>query len=395
MRALSLAILLVVAGLAAASPQPRWTADAPSPVVYPDQRLPLVFTHTAHARRGVTCVDCHAAAETSRSAVDDLLPPEAVCARCHPIDRNEPTKQVDGAPARCDACHLGYVEGAPPARVRIPPPNLKFSHAAHSSLATCEGCHGDLVSQGVAVATRDHLPRMRLCLECHDGVQAEEDCDLCHLAEVGVLRTDLAEGTLEPNGNVWGDAHDDDFLRNHGAVASRDEEYCGACHRQRFCSDCHTGVVKPADFHPGDYAMTHAVDARRNDPDCATCHRAQTFCVACHQRSGVGAGSTDDPDTQFEQDDPMRRFHPADWVSLADGGFNRHAREARANLTACASCHREDFCLECHTAEPGSRRISPHGAGWRGSARCEALATRNARMCLRCHTDPDEQGCDW
>ena len=202
-----------------------------------------------------------------------------------------------------------------------------------------------------------------------------------------MLTTELPQGTLAPSGLIWGDAHDADFLRHHGAAASRDEDYCGACHRQRFCSDCHTGVVKPADFHPGDYALTHAVDARRNVPDCGTCHRAQTFCVGCHERSGVGGGTFGTGQTQFDQDEPGTAFHPADWE-------NRHAREARANLDACTSCHREDFCRECHTAEPGSPRISPHGAGWRGSARCEALLARNARMCLRCHVDPDELSCE-
>jgi len=31
--------------------------------------------------------------------------------------------------------------------------------------------------------------------------------------------------------------------------------------------------------------------------------------------------------------------------------------------------------------------VSPHGPGWRGSARCQALARKNPRLCLRCHLD--------
>ena len=85
-----------------------------SPIVYPAQRLPLVFSHAKHAARGTACIACHANAPTSQSAVDDLLPTEAACRACHPIDRADPDKAVaeHQPPARCDACHAGYVAGA-------------------------------------------------------------------------------------------------------------------------------------------------------------------------------------------------------------------------------------------------------------------------------------------
>jgi hypothetical protein len=391
LRPLWLAALVLTALWGAALGRPRYADDGPpSPVVYPEQRIPLVFTHAAHLERGLGCVDCHERAPTSRSAVDNLLPGEAACRPCHPIDRADPTKQVDGPPARCDACHVGYVVGEPPARVHLPPPNLKFDHAAHVARGmACSGCHGDLAAEGIALATRDQLPRMRLCLTCHDGTRAPDACTTCHLAEVGRLRTTWPEGNLAPAGVIHGDAHDLDFVRRHGAVATGREAYCGACHRPSFCADCHTGVTKPMDFHPGDYATTHAPDARRNDPDCSVCHRQQSFCVGCHERAGVGqrAGGA------FAQEVAARRFHPADWVSFVGGG-NRHAREARANLGACASCHREDSCLACHSAELGGPRVSPHGPRWRGSARCEALAQKNGRMCLRCHITAAVPSCD-
>lgn len=389
------AILVLVAAavlgaVASVGARPPFAADPPSSVIYPDQRLPLTFTHAAHLRRGATCGDCHADAASSRSAVDNLLPTEAACRACHPIDRAAPDKVVAGAPpARCDACHVGYRAGGVPARVWIPPPNLKFDHAAHVTRGTaCTACHGDLEAEGVGLATRDQLPRMRLCLTCHDGAQAPDACSTCHLADVGVLRTTLPEGTLAPSGLAFGDAHDLGFARDHGAAASRGDATCDSCHRERFCTECHQGVIKPMEFHPADYALIHAVDARRNEPDCGACHRQQSFCVGCHERSGVAvrAGS-------FDQDRDGLRFHPADWVSLA-GGANRHAREARANLDACASCHREDDCLQCHTAELGSPRVSPHGPGWRGSSRCEAMAARNPRMCLRCHITQVTPTCD-
>ena len=136
--------------------------------------------------------------------------------------------------------------------------------------------------------------------------------------------------------------------------------------------------------------LLHVVEARRGTPDCSACHRAQSFCVGCHERSGVA----NRVNTQFDTTDPTRNFHPAGWAS-ATGGGNRHATEARRNITSCASCHREDDCLKCHSAESGSLRASPHPSGWRGSARCRALDRSNRRMCLKCHVTPQELGCDW
>ncbi|MEO7095197.1 MAG: cytochrome c3 family protein, partial [Polyangiales bacterium] len=81
-----------------------------SPVVYPEQRLPLAFSHAKHLARGSTCTTCHASATTSRSAVDNLIPTEAACRACHPIDRADVTKTVAGAPpAACIACHPSFV----------------------------------------------------------------------------------------------------------------------------------------------------------------------------------------------------------------------------------------------------------------------------------------------
>nr|MBA3821880.1 cytochrome c3 family protein [Deltaproteobacteria bacterium] len=136
-----------------------------SPVMYPAQQLPLIFSHARHLGRGTPCAACHAAATTSRSAVDNLLPTEAACRACHPIDRAEPERVVAGAPpARCAACHLGYAPGQPVARVIVTTPPLKFDHAAHVA-TPCATCHGDLTR--VDLATRRQLPTMASCLTCH------------------------------------------------------------------------------------------------------------------------------------------------------------------------------------------------------------------------------------
>ena len=39
-------------------------------------------------------------------------------------------------------------------------------------------------------------------------------------------------------------------------------------------------------------------------------------------------------------------------------------------------------------------QLRPHGPAWRGSARCEAMARKNQRLCLRCHIVQTAMACD-
>jgi hypothetical protein len=396
--------LLLLAGalpVALADPAPPQPEPIPvSPVIYPEQALPLRFSHALHlGRLKMACADCHTAALTSGSSLDILIPGEDRCTPCHPIDRGDPDKATPAgaAPARCTTCHPGFTPGQPVARVSIPRPNLKFDHRAHRERGIgCQACH-----QGVAnvdLATREQLPRMPLCLDCHDGRRASDGCVTCHLADAGGrIQTTYPQGPLAPAGTLRGDAHDLSFRTDHRAAAQGGQAYCESCHKKEECIDCHDGVMKPLDFHAADYVALHAIEARRGSPDCTACHRLQTFCVGCHSRAGVTADGKGSQYVAPSEGPPGRRFHPPGWVEL-DGvgdlvtgddsrGTNHHAFQAQRNIQQCASCHRESFCLKCHSAQPQSRRINPHPNGWRGSRRCESLRRKNGRMCLRCHTE--------
>jgi hypothetical protein len=408
---LAAAALPAVAPALRAAPAPTAPAVAAqpvSPIVYPAQSLPLRFSHARHlAIPGVECARCHPGALSSRSSLDSLVPGEDRCLACHPIDRSRPAGAPGqgGPPAACVACHPGAARGAPVARVAIPTARIKFDHAAHRRAgAGCRDCHGDLAAQRVDLATRAQLPSMALCLRCHDGRRAPDRCTTCHLTRGGGrIETDFPEGRLSPSGALRGDdAHGPTFRTDHAAAARADESYCASCHRRAECVDCHQGAMKPLDFHGNDYVSIHALDARRGRPDCSACHRLQTFCVGCHSRAGVaadGKGSTFVPPSQG----PGRRYHPPGWVEYDGGGpvtgddtrgARHHAFEAQRNIRQCAACHRESFCLTCHSAQPGSARVNPHPSDWRGSRRCEALLRRARRMCLRCHVAAAEVSCD-
>lgn len=383
MKKIAVLVLLAIAGLV-------YAEQRSSPVVYPAQRIPLTFSHKAHLARGQTCETCHANAAGSRSSVDDLMPEEKVCAACHAIDRAQPDKRATPV-ASCAACHPGFVPGEPVERVRVPAPPLKFSHAAHSK-QTCASCHGEL--RDVELATEANLPAMSSCFTCHTDGQSERHCTDCHLAKPGgLMETTFEQGDLVPAHDGLGDAHGPGFSTRHAQEARQVGATCTACHDRSECVACHQGVTKPQEFHPGDYVRTHAVDARRGTPDCSACHRAESFCVACHERSGVATRGLSGFDGNTVKGGTL--FHPPGWASTAASGSNRHAGEARRDMASCASCHREEDCLKCHTAEPGKPNASPHGAGWKGSARCRAMDRENRRMCLRCHVRREELGCDW
>lgn len=398
--AVAAAALAAMAALAARTPNAvaeLGRDPLPSSVIFPTQQIPLSFSHVLHLQREkMDCAFCHEDAPTSTKASDFLIPREESCAICHEIERDKPDKQVEpGQPrAHCSLCHPGWDGKGQPPRVVIPTPNLKFNHKVHvAKKIRCQTCHGDLLEKQVHLATREHLPRMPLCLKCHDSRQASATCTTCHLGEAGgFMKTEFAEGQLLPSGVLRGDAHDMKFRTEHARVAASDQKYCASCHRRDFCVDCHNGVVKPLDFHGNDYISMHAVDARRNTPDCSACHRRQTFCTGCHERSGV-APTIKSSEFVSASLDPAagRHFHLQGWFT----GFDvprqgtHHSFDAQRNIRACASCHREEFCMGCHQTT-----VNPHPANWRGSARCEALRARAGRMCLRCHIDAADARCD-
>lgn len=382
-------VLLSIAGLYGAR-----RAVGASPVYPPStpaQRV--IFSHAQHSARGTQCVACHTRATASLSAVDNLLPTEKECRACHAIDRSKPAGSASPGPVTaCIGCHRDWQA----AMVVVPryaaPAALKFNHQQHAQTG-CVRCHGDM--------TRTlPLPSMDSCLSCHAtaatpaqpiATSARTACTRCHLSDAtGGLQTELPDGALVPTSDTFGDQHGPGFATDHTRAARQPNRTCGSCHRESYCSDCHNGVSKPLEFHVGNYLSVHATEARRGSPDCSACHRAATFCVACHERSGVGTRGA----PAFGTGDGQRAFHPFGWAGGL-GAANLHAGEARRNLAACASCHRDNDCIRCHSAEAGGMKASPHPRGWRNSAQCEALDRGNRRMCLRCHVSASEVGCNW
>ena len=157
---------------------------------------------------------------------------------------------------------------------------------------------------------------------------------------------------------------------------------CASCHREDFCTGCHDGRVRPRAIHPGDYLSMHATEARLSPQRCTSCHNQQSFCLGCHQRTGVSMSGPPGVRT-------LARFHPPKelWSGVPPRAGD-HGYEAVRNLNACVSCHIERACVVCHGGRGIGGGFNPHGPGF--AHQCASLLSRNPRACLVCHLPDDE-----
>ncbi len=410
-RLLAIALFLAAA-LAIASPPAPATTPRPSPlppgafepdtgpsdVIYPAQSIPLRFDHKKHVKDlGQRCTSCHPGGATSTQVADRLTPPGTKCDGCHAsshADLSAVRAGTGSAPGACATCHEGYVpgDGNTVARVIMQSANMVFSHAKHSVRNIgCAQCHGAVEELGIA--TRDQLPRMRGCFSCHQKSdaasrgEAKGACDTCHIkgqgGEAGLIRTRFPSGALKPPAWLRDAEHGPDFIERHKRAAGADSQFCGNCHKEDFCTDCHDGRVRTAAIHPADYLSMHPVEAQLQTQRCTSCHREQSFCVPCHQRLGITQSGPGGAHT-------AARFHPPPSVwSDAPRKPGHHAFEAERNLSACVSCHVERDCVMCHGGRGIGGGVSPHSAGF--LAGCATQLRRNARPCFMCHDPRDAE----
>ncbi len=373
----------------------------PSDVVFPQQQIPIRFNHAKHMTKevGAGCKTCHGGAYKSKSVSDRLTPSGEQCDACHNSDHGDlaHVKAGDEAMGQCSYCHIGYKAGKANkvAVLSIPRANLVFDHKAHADRNIgCPQCHGSI--DKIELATRDQLPRMRGCFDCHQQADsasrgdAKSACDTCHPGgrDTGtMIKTMFAAGTLLPPRWLHNSEHTPDFIERHKTAAADDSQFCANCHKEDFCTDCHDGRVRPRSVHPNDYLNMHAIEARMETQKCQSCHREQSFCLDCHMRVGVSESS---PVNAKDSS----RFHPPKSIwSDPPRKPGHHSFEAERNLNACVSCHTERDCVACHGASGVGASFDPHKGGLKGG--CATQLRRNPRPCYVCHQpgDPSLQEC--
>ncbi|NIR44764.1 MAG: hypothetical protein GWN99_10700 [Gemmatimonadetes bacterium] len=224
---------------------------------------------------------------------------------------------------------------------------------------------------------KDAQANAQLCDVCH----AREYCTRCHVNEYDV--PEIQGLSSDPDAAAYvasrewpaPPTHTPFFLEGHQAAAASATASCSVCHVvEQQCQSCHLGsetLERPRDsnapelYHPMNFLQIHSAAAWNQEAECTSCHNPEVFCRSCHTTLGYASrdGST------------VTGFHNENQNFVLG-----HGQAARQGLEACASCHAQQDCLQCHSARFG-RRVNPHGPGFDA----EKLRSKNRGLCLFCH----------
>jgi c(7)-type cytochrome triheme protein len=227
------------------------------------------FRHenTQHAR--LPCLLCHRRQDNSPRPTLPGKAGHAPCTGCHAQQFSNPNHPI------CSICHTNTQSGNLKSFPRLQSFNVKFDHAAHSSVgASCATCHRgkrDGVSLSIPTGTSAH----RTCFTCHTA-QAKSDgknlssCSTCH--ELGhFVRSSERPAAFRMN-------------FRHANHDSGEGLKCVDCHRFRPGVAMGRQVTSPV-------ALNHRAPARVTS--CATCHNGKrafggddfSVCTRCHSGS--------------------------------------------------------------------------------------------------------------
>jgi hypothetical protein len=280
-----------------------------------------------------------------------------------------------------------------------------FEHRAHVVKGiNCVVCH-----EGVALAGDTgpiHFPTDATCRGCHSKPHNESACGACHGESFVRQGAELAREHLRFEHRSHMVDVKGDCVRCHVGVADKAPTQlrpkmatCFGCHKHqdqwnlRDCDACHVDLQNegtlPTDHlvHDGDWIREHGVQAASARDLCASCHTERS-CAGCH---GVGTVPALPARLAF------------DTVSLSGlhraGFMSRHALEARGDTGLCVTCHTENSCIDCHTAQhvgplsTSPSASSPHPPGWGTSGEHGQQARIDPMSCAGCHGGAGEQLC--
>jgi len=308
----------------------------------------LAFSHKLHVEMDVECTFCHPDAQTSTVSTDTLIPSNSfqnnnhvgLCADCHEAE----------TPDDCLTCHSDLEK---PSSLFSRVTDLTFSHNLHIDMEVeCQTCHISILESDTIMSSR--LPDMSICAECHDEV--ESDCIMCHSR----IRNPVLLPRTETSLNFSHKFHMDE-----GA----DE-----------CSFCHEKV-----------SLSETPDMNKipTHQDCFQCHHEEDYdnmlCNKCHRNLGS------------KELKPITRFsHEANFIKRHKDIASKDNRQL-----LCAQCHMDEFCMDCHSANPGIKPSEKHRFDkdrtfiHRGDyqSRHQNDAIRDPSLCLKCHRSSFCQDC--
>ncbi len=244
--------------------------------------------------------------------------------------------------------------------------SLTFSHNLHVSEngMSCANCHGKMT------AGRFSIPTHAACKECHgDWIETKamnaETCGKCHASK------DLK--TLPPSETPPAPAANTSKLFVHtSALTNR-------------CMDCHGAFMdKKLNRVP---ILAHKDKVRIRDQahrwglDCATCHTAMDRKTPPpnHRQNwsrlhGALGTQPDNACAMCHRDESCRECHQVTMPASHNNLWRNktHGLQASFDRARCLVCHQQDSCEACHE----SNRPQSHNGNWED------------RHCYACHMGP-------
>lgn len=248
-----------------------------------------------------------------------------------------------------------------------------FDHAVHAKLfpGACATCH-----LGASEPGASFWPAVESCAACHDGeVQP---------------RVEWTPPVAPPPSNLR-------FAHDQHALATADSVGCAQCHTITDPrADVHRSVVGQCiDCHqPGGQHLEVA------NQQCATCH------LPLPQATGLSRSQV----AGFPV--PSSHLQPGFGLKTHGEGASVRGEDGRMTVAAsCATCHAQNFCINCHVNAPEvpaiqallpDERSLVHGFTFAPPPSHEAPnfvavhgrdAQRNTQSCATCHTQPSCTTC--
>lgn len=251
------------------------------------------------------------------------------------------------------------------------------------------------VSQVILPTSGASALRFDHALQAH----REQKCERCH---VGATQSRQAQQNLLPRERSCNPCH-----ASQTRVSESGEQHAGAS-----CRTCHVEPPSTRVSVRANIKFSHAAhaqaslrcfdchaDINRSDPPERRHMPTMESCLGCH--GGASASTTDACTTcHLAQGKKMKtRFGssvltPPDWLwgMGHDSDFLvRHRWVAADQGAACASCHDESECIDCHDGRVRSTRVHPHGflnahatAAVRNNPNCASCHAAQ-RFCTECH----------
>lgn len=255
----------------------------------------------------------------------------------------------------CDLCHESVFSSNVVSDRNLPEKDICMDcHDGDTALDECSLCHTNeddplpaisKVIPALKFSHRLHLEKKAQCINCHKDIESStpdvrprpivmELCMDCHSTPQARIECYTCHETMKgklplSHSVVWG--------KTHGLEAILGEtNNCSMCHQQSQCEDCHTRQQFEKRVHTLDFDFTHGFDFLAFSSDCSSCHEMPQFCSSCHSSQSV-----------------MPLSHNGIfWAStkLENGG--NHGSEALDNPEYCIVCHEEpatdSTCQRCH-----------------------------------------------